>query len=323
MVDTKREILLTVRCLTYNHAPYIRQCLESIVTQKTNFAFKILVHDDASTDGTTDIVREFAARYPDIIETNIKKENLYSHDYRKFQHTIYSGFEGKYVAWCDGDDYWCDEYKLQKQVDFLESNQQYMLVCSNAKTVDKDDKEVYRNRTRRLGENAASDLVCGCNPIISSSACFRRELISDYTKLIPEMPFEAKMGDYPLWIFISLRGQIYQFDENLVAYRVLNSSASHSRDVAYITGFRNSSQELALWFNAHYNIGVSERKIKHAFSRIRLRELSEFDRATYWGEYKNAVKNNWQIIFNPKLLVITIIRMLLNMRVSSFVERLR
>ncbi len=314
---------MTVRCLTYNHAPFIRQCLESIVSQKTDFAFKVVIHDDASTDGTTEIVREFAERYPDLIEANIKDENLYSRDYRLFQKTIYTGLEGKYVAWCDADDFWTDDLKLQKQVDFLEAHPDYALVCSDALIVDRAGQEIKRNRTRNFGESASRDLVQGCNPIISSSACFRLDIVNDYLALMSQMPFESKMGDYPLWIYVSLQGSIYQFDENMVAYRVLTSSASHSRDLKFIKVFRNSSLELALWFNEHFRIGVPPRKIKNSFAKIRLRELSEFDRQTYWQEYKKAVKDDWGIVANPKVMVITVIRLLLNMKVSAFMEKLR
>lgn len=114
--------LVSIRCLTYNHAPYIRQCLDGFVMQKTNFKFEAIVHDDASTDGTADIVREYATKYPDIIKPILETENQYSkHDgsLKRIMNAAISP-SAKYIAMCEGDDYWTDPYKLQKQVDFLE-----------------------------------------------------------------------------------------------------------------------------------------------------------------------------------------------------------
>jgi glycosyltransferase involved in cell wall biosynthesis len=119
--------LLSINTVTYNHAPYIRQCLESILMQKTTFDFEVLVHDDASTDGTADIIREFEARYPDIIKPIYQTENCYSRNVSVSKNFQFPRIRGKYTAYCEGDDYWTDPYKLQKQVDFLESHPDYSI----------------------------------------------------------------------------------------------------------------------------------------------------------------------------------------------------
>lgn len=122
--------VVSICCATYNHSSYIRQCLDGFVTQKTSFSFEVIVHDDASTDGTQDIIREFAARYPDIIKPIYQTENQYSKGVRINLTYIFPRIKGKYVAICEGDDYWTDPYKLQKQVDFLESHPDYVM-CSS------------------------------------------------------------------------------------------------------------------------------------------------------------------------------------------------
>ena len=118
--------LVSICCLAYNHAP----CLEGFVMQKTNCPIEVLIHDDASTDGTQDIIKEYEAKYPDIIKPIYQKENQYSKGVKVSLVYNFSRAKGKYIAMCEGDDYWTDPYKLQKQVDFLESHPDYVM-CSH------------------------------------------------------------------------------------------------------------------------------------------------------------------------------------------------
>lgn len=121
--------MVTIRCIAYNQAEYIRQCLDGFVMQKTDFRFEAVVHDDASTDGTDEIIREYAEKYPDIIKPIFEKENLYSkHDGSLFR-VMKEACKGKYIAYCEGDDYWTDPCKLQKQVDYLESHPDVVYSC--------------------------------------------------------------------------------------------------------------------------------------------------------------------------------------------------
>ena len=122
--------MVSICCATYNHVLFIRQCLDGFVMQKTKFPIEILIHDDASTDGTQDIIREYEAKYPNIIKPIYQKENQYSKGVKVSLVYNYSRVKGKYIALCEGDDYWTDPYKLQKQVDFLESHPDYVM-CSH------------------------------------------------------------------------------------------------------------------------------------------------------------------------------------------------
>lgn len=124
--------MVSICSITYNHAPYIRKCLESFLMQKTNFKFEIIIHDDASTDNTASIIREFEERYPEIIKPIYQTENQYSKGQSILASFVYPRAKGKYIALCEGDDYWIDPYKLQKQVDFLENNEEYSLCFHNA-----------------------------------------------------------------------------------------------------------------------------------------------------------------------------------------------
>lgn len=136
------EILVSIQCLVYNHEPYLRQCLDGFVMQKTNFRFEAVVHDDASTDGSAAIIREYAAKYPDIIKPIYETENQYSKHDGSLRRIVNSALRGKYVAMCEGDDYWIDPLKLQKQVDFLEAHPDYTLSCHRYKIYNEETKKL-------------------------------------------------------------------------------------------------------------------------------------------------------------------------------------
>lgn len=133
------QVLVSICCLAYNHEKYIRQALESFVNQKTDFKFEVLVHDDASTDHTADIIREYEEKYPDIIKPIYQTENQFSKNVAITNTIQFPRAKGKYVAFCEGDDYWCDENKLQKQVEFLENNPEYSGSVHNTLIVNQND----------------------------------------------------------------------------------------------------------------------------------------------------------------------------------------
>ena len=116
------EIKVSVMCLVYNHGKYLRDCLEGILMQRTDFAYEILLHDDASTDNSADILREYEAKYPNVVKPIYQTENQYSRSIPISFTYQYPRAQGKYIALCEGDDYWIDPYKLQKQVDYMESH---------------------------------------------------------------------------------------------------------------------------------------------------------------------------------------------------------
>lgn len=137
-----QEFLVSIKCMVYNHEPYLRQCLEGFVMQKTNFRFEAIVHDDASTDGSAAIIREYAEKYPDIIKPIYETENQYSKRDGSLSRIMNAHMHGKYIAFCEGDDYWTDPLKLQKQVDFLERNLDYGLVHTYFNYVDVHNKVI-------------------------------------------------------------------------------------------------------------------------------------------------------------------------------------
>ena len=138
------DILLSINTMTYNHEKYIAQCIEGILMQKTNFAFELLIHDDASTNNTAAIIKEYEKKYPNIIKPIYQTENKWSKGIKISATYQYPRAKGKYIAVCEGDDYWIDENKLQMQVDFLENNPEYGMCYTKARQYNQKEMFFYK-----------------------------------------------------------------------------------------------------------------------------------------------------------------------------------
>lgn len=152
-----RTPLVSICCITYNHAQFIRKCLDGFLMQTTNFPIEILIHDDCSTDGTTEIIREYETIYPDLIFPLYEEENQYQHGKAaEIDFYNYRRARGKYIAYCEGDDYWTDPLKLQKQVDFMEANPEYSVCFHDFQEYDvrtgKYSRPVYRHPQTMINE---------------------------------------------------------------------------------------------------------------------------------------------------------------------------
>ena len=150
--------LVSICCITYNHENYIRDAIEGFLMQKTNFAFEILIHDDASTDRTADIIREYEAKYPELIKPIYQSENQFSKHDGSIGRIQRGRAKGKYIAMCEGDDYWTDELKLQKQVDFLEANEDYSFCAGRVNYLFQDTNEFKDDYQIRCFDNVGEGL---------------------------------------------------------------------------------------------------------------------------------------------------------------------
>ena len=151
--------LVSISCITYNQEKYIRDAIDGFLMQKTTFPVEILIHDDASTDKTANIVREYEAKYPNLIKPIYQTENQYSKRNGIIGRIQRGRARGKYYAMCEGDDYWTDPFKLQKQVDFMEENPQYPFCCHRFKILNESDGE-FRDEYAHNFYNDA-DLIIG------------------------------------------------------------------------------------------------------------------------------------------------------------------
>ena len=211
----EQPLMVTIRCITYNHEPYIRQCLEGFIMQKTNFRFEAIVHDDASTDETANIIREYAEKYPDIIKPIFETENQYSKLDGSIQRIMSEHIHGKYVAMCEGDDYWIDPLKLQKQVDFLESNPKYSMCAHNAFVFYQQKNDVCLfNKTSYSGELSVHDAIHAWK-IPTASILVLSEIAKEY----PSWLAVIYSGD-SLILRTLLKGKIYLNSDIMSVYRV-------------------------------------------------------------------------------------------------------
>lgn len=128
--------LVSICCITYNHQNYIRKAIEGFLLQKVDFAIEIIIHDDASIDGTRGILLEYKEKFPDLIHLILQKENQYSKGNKPLNKYVFPLAKGRYIAVCEGDDYWTDPYKLQKQIDFLEKKPDLVYCYHSASVLD-------------------------------------------------------------------------------------------------------------------------------------------------------------------------------------------
>lgn len=147
--NQEEEIVVSICCITYNHEKFVKYALEGFLMQKTNFRYEIIIHDDASTDNTKEIIQKYKEKYPDLIRTIYQSENQYSQG-KPFIENTFEIAKGKYLAICEGDDYWIDEKKLQKQVDFLEKKMEYSATYHNVIVVDKNNRWNKEKQTKKM-----------------------------------------------------------------------------------------------------------------------------------------------------------------------------
>ena len=207
------EKIVSIRCITYNHEPYIRKCLDGFVMQKTNFCFEAIVHDDASTDGTAAIIKEYAKKYPDIIKPIIETENQFSKHDGSLREIMNRACKGKYVAMCEGDDYWIDPYKLQKQVDFMESHPDYVACFHNARVQYKDHVSLF-NGLQEKHDTSARDIIVRRWFIATPTLLYRNILHT-----MPEWSKDVVNGDYLMELLLAREGKFFYMDDVMAVYR--------------------------------------------------------------------------------------------------------
>lgn len=206
--------LVSIDCTTYNHENFIRDAIEGFLMQKTTFPVEILIHDDASTDKTASIVREYEEKYPHLIKPIYQTENQYSKRDGTIGRIQRGRARGKYIALCEGDDYWTDPLKLQKQVEFLEGNEEYSMCFHNA-LVDYEDKSKNRffNKIRRSKEISLK-MIIGEWIIPTASIVFRHEMIE-----MPDWASKIYSGDMTLALMAAKNGKLFYFNDNMSVYR--------------------------------------------------------------------------------------------------------
>ena len=221
------NIKVSIAVITYNHEKFIREALDSILSQVINFKIDINIGDDFSTDNTRAILEEYKCRYPDIINLILHTTNIGMMN--NFASTL-QACKGKYIALLEGDDYWCDVNKLQTQVDFMDKNEGYAISFHKVKKIfdDTDNEEIILNNELIKDTYEIDDLLPG-NFIFTNSVLYRNNLFATFPKGFLDLP----MGDWPLHILNAKYGKIHFSNKVMSVYRIHGSSEWSSKTKMY------------------------------------------------------------------------------------------
>lgn len=255
--EGQKTPLLAVKCTVYNHEPYLRDCLNGFVMQKTTFPFICIVHDDASTDNSVEIIKEYAEKYPELIKPIYEEENQYSKKDGSLKRILNNAIPAsiKYIAICEGDDYWTDPNKLQMQADFMEANLEYGM-CYTKSQIFYQKTQTFAKTSFGESYESAKDLIIRGNSIPTATIVMRTQLHKDYLRDIKPSEKNWKMGDYPLSIWFSYKSKIYCFDKVTSVYRVLEKSASHFDNLDQFVEFQKNADEIKNFFIEKFNLGI-------------------------------------------------------------------
>lgn len=211
------SIKVSIICTCYNHEKYIRDTLEGFIRQKTNFDFEVIVHDDASTDNSREIIQEYANRFPKVIRPIFQTVNQYTMGVKITQTYILPAIRGDYVAICEGDDYWIDETKVQVQFDYLESNPEYSACVHNSYVKDESIGTVKKQYLSKGDHDisTADVLPYGGACYHTSSLFFRKEYLYNRPSFFDGLSFD----DYPQAIFLTCMGKVRFIDKPMSVYR--------------------------------------------------------------------------------------------------------
>lgn len=219
------DIMVSVICITYNHESLIEDAIKGVLKQKTNFKVEMIIHDDASTDSTVEVIKRYQQKYPEIIVPIYQKENQLSKEVPILPQFIFPLVRGKYIAFCEGDDYWIDELKLQKQIDFLESHEDFTMSLHNAvklncKTGDEKILDTFPSSGCYSQEEQIKSGLCSDFPAAASYVM--RTII---LKQMPSCFWDAAVGDYPMRQWCAVCGKIYYFADVMSVYRVFTAGS--------------------------------------------------------------------------------------------------
>ena len=248
------QIGVSVLCLAFNHEKYIADAIEGFLSQKTTFPFEIIIHDDASTDSTAEIIRSYEAEYPNLIKPIYQKENQYSQGISINKDFFLPNTHGKYVALCDGDDYWTDPSKLQKQFDALEAHPD-CLMCLH-KVWDYNINEGEKQAKKYLPKSELSTGVIPSerffevigNGDFFNEVCyfFRADAYREYQTHYPlfaQKYMKSKTDDMPMLLYFGDRANVYYISDEMAVYRRFNAGSWSAGQT------QKSTEELAIFFS--------------------------------------------------------------------------
>ncbi len=285
--------LLSISSATYMHESFIRDTIEGFLMQQTNFKIEILIHDDASTDQTAAIIQEYEIKYPGLIKPTYQIENQFSKKQKTSNYIKPPRRIGQYIAFCEGDDYWTNPLKLQKQVDFLEANEDFAICHHNMKTIyEQNIKESHLSNSPNQKEITTIEDLAQGNYIYTASCVCRNGLFGEYPDWISRCP----VGDYPTHMLNAQFGKIKYIPEVMGVYRVHKGGLWENKDEIYRTAkWVDLIDQMKFHFAPNVNkilIGTQNRDAK----RLMIHYKDQPDKCKYFSD--KLLENNPLYILN-------------------------
>lgn len=285
----KDDVMVSILCEAYNHENYIADALDGFVMQKTNFKYEILIHDDASTDQTAEIIKEYEKQYPHLIKAIYQTENQYSQGVNVAAINEKRA-AGKYFALCEGDDYWTDPNKLQMQLDYMEAHPECSLCVHTGLHL--ENGKATESRPSIGNRNfSVEEIIAGGGDLFDTNTFFCRK---DTGNIRPDFYFKTKysFSDYQLMIYLALAGDVYYMDKVMSVYRYKTPGSWTSRNIKETEDLRKYHQEVRdvldevdEYTEGKYHAIIEETKRDHGFFVLTLKK--DFKRARS-GEYKEV-----------------------------------
>lgn len=286
LIVRQLDPLVSISCISFNHAPYIRQCLDGMLMQQTEFPFEIVIHDDASTDGTAEIIKEYASKHPERIFPMYQEVNQYSKGVRGFMARFnFPRSRGKYIALCEGDDFWTDSKKLQQQVRYMEQHPETTICFHDMKVVD-NKSAIVKDHTNpgQPANSSILDLAEKGNFLWTASVMFRKN-----EKPYPDWYFGLPIGDYPMHLIHAGSGKIGFIPSVMGAYRLHDAGT---------LGLRSRAEILEKWM-------LMLEQIKDKFTeQVNIKLNQQYLETIYrtYLEYSNLGNKGQALIYIEKLI---------------------
>lgn len=292
--DSSESPSVSVVMLAYNHGPYIKRAIEGVLNQQANFPVELLIGEDHSIDDTLTIARAYEQQNPEKVRVITSDTNVGA---KKNSRRLESACLGKYIAYCEGDDYWHDTTKLQNQVSFLESNPDYTLVHTEYRSLSvatgKETPNAGRQPADLADGDAYNEILAGRRLVLTLTACARRASLVSVLADCPECYDPAYlMGDTQRWLELARRGKVKCLRQVTATHLLLPESASQSRDPRRVLRFVLSTKQVVDHYLSKYDCPTAVRSA--AIARIAAGvlacacEAGDFEIArSAFGEYRN------------------------------------
>lgn len=322
------DIMVSICCVVYNHEKYLRKCLDGFIMQKCNFKYEVIIHDDASTDSSPEIIREYCEKYPDIFVPILQTDNQFSNNKQIIATIMLPKVRGKYVAICEGDDYWTDKLKLQKQFGVMEANPQCSICVHGVDAITEEgitkDRHYPDINIKQGIINGRKLISIACLPRyeFQTSSYFLRGCVAKaYSNPVPRFCLVAVSDDTPLLLFAGLNGDAFYISDTMSRYRHGSTTS-----VKASSSFQND-REL---FTKHYQHQIDMMNEFDAYTNGKYHKLCKrkidsylFFTAWHFQDYKSMAKikhiramkvNQFSTITILKVFLLAMFPMLIKLR---------